>query len=175
MRYLFRFPLYIKTWTIFNPFRFLWVEDFPVFLPREEGEDRPGNLESAHHPFTQPHPDDLHLVYTEPLKVRGLHYDLVIQPSIFFTNCVARKIIVGSVKPWWTTHKKLQLRSENWIPEIRICSKSGLCIKFPVLRPWPQSEYWTSNQVYFKDSKNWNHHKFNSGNNVILCNNFHNI
>lgn len=47
-----------------------------MFLPAE-GES-PTGLESAHHPFTQPHPDDVDLVYTEPLKVRGLHYDLVL-------------------------------------------------------------------------------------------------
>ncbi|KAJ3594899.1 hypothetical protein NHX12_004204 [Muraenolepis orangiensis] len=40
-------------------FHFLWVVDFPLFLPKEED---PGALESAHHPFT----------------VRGQHYDLVL-------------------------------------------------------------------------------------------------
>lgn len=52
---------------------FLWVVDFPLF---EEGDD--GSLQSAHHPFTQPHPEDLHLLDSDPLKVRGLHYDLVL-------------------------------------------------------------------------------------------------
>jgi aspartyl-tRNA synthetase len=85
--------------------RFLWVEDFPLFLPSEEGS----GLESAHHPFTQPHPDDLDLVYTDPLKVRGLHYDLVLngfeigggsirihdprlQVSNFMNLCFGRKV-----------------------------------------------------------------------------------
>jgi aspartyl-tRNA synthetase len=57
-------------------YRFLWVEDFPLFLPSEE--DSATGLESAHHPFTQPHPEDLELIYTDPLKIRGLHYDLVL-------------------------------------------------------------------------------------------------
>ncbi|XP_071438604.1 aspartate--tRNA ligase, mitochondrial isoform X1 [Hetaerina americana] len=57
-------------------FRFLWVEDFPLFFS-VENEDGMEVLESAHHPFTHPHPDDLHLLETQPLKVRGLHYDLV--------------------------------------------------------------------------------------------------
>ncbi|CAL8322000.1 unnamed protein product [Arctogadus glacialis] len=56
-------------------FHFLWIVDFPLFLPKE-GE--PGSLESAHHPFTAPVAQDAHLVYTEPLQVRGQHYDLVL-------------------------------------------------------------------------------------------------
>ncbi|KAL6490219.1 hypothetical protein MHYP_G00005640 [Metynnis hypsauchen] len=56
-------------------FRFLWVVDFPLFLPKE---DDPGQLESAHHPFTAPVPEDTNLLYTQPSKVRGQHYDLVL-------------------------------------------------------------------------------------------------
>ncbi|XP_008824310.1 aspartate--tRNA ligase, mitochondrial [Nannospalax galili] len=59
-------------------FSFLWVVDFPLFLPKEES---PTELESAHHPFTAPHPSDIHLLYTEPEKVRGQHYDLVLNGS----------------------------------------------------------------------------------------------
>ncbi|XP_018577439.1 aspartate--tRNA ligase, mitochondrial isoform X2 [Anoplophora glabripennis] len=53
---------------------FLWVTDFPLFEVSEET----GCLQSAHHPFTAPHLDDLHLLKTEPLKVRALAYDLVL-------------------------------------------------------------------------------------------------
>ncbi|KAL7386153.1 hypothetical protein ABVT39_004539 [Epinephelus coioides] len=56
-------------------FHFLWVVDFPLFLPKE---DEPEKLESAHHPFTAPMPEDTQLLYTEPQKVRGQHYDLVL-------------------------------------------------------------------------------------------------
>uniref|UniRef100_A0A671PUD8 Aspartate--tRNA ligase, mitochondrial-like n=1 Tax=Sinocyclocheilus anshuiensis TaxID=1608454 RepID=A0A671PUD8_9TELE len=56
-------------------FHFLWVVDFPLFLPKE---DDPEMLESAHHPFTAPVPEDAHLLYTQPHKVRGQHYDLVL-------------------------------------------------------------------------------------------------
>lgn len=56
-------------------FHFLWVVDFPLFLPKE---DEPEKLESAHHPFTAPLPEDTQLLYTEPQKVRGQHYDLVL-------------------------------------------------------------------------------------------------
>ncbi|XP_032948622.1 aspartate--tRNA ligase, mitochondrial [Rhinolophus ferrumequinum] len=59
-------------------FSFLWVVDFPLFLPKEEN---PGELESAHHPFTAPHPSDIHLLYTEPEKARSQHYDLVLNGS----------------------------------------------------------------------------------------------
>ncbi|XP_075533702.1 aspartyl-tRNA synthetase, mitochondrial isoform X2 [Dermacentor variabilis] len=56
-----------------DDFRFLWVTDFPLFCL-----DKDGSIKSSHHPFTAPHPDDAHLLYTEPLKVRGQHYDLVL-------------------------------------------------------------------------------------------------
>ncbi|XP_044006691.1 aspartate--tRNA ligase, mitochondrial-like isoform X2 [Aphidius gifuensis] len=57
-------------------FEFLWVLDFPLF---EENDD--GCLTSTHHPFTAPHPDDFELLETDPLKVRGQHYDLVLNGS----------------------------------------------------------------------------------------------
>ena len=50
----------------------LWVVGFPVF---EEADD--GSLAANHHPFVQPHPEDAHLLDSEPLAVRGLAYDLV--------------------------------------------------------------------------------------------------
>ncbi|XP_062437661.1 aspartate--tRNA ligase, mitochondrial [Rhea pennata] len=56
-------------------FHFLWVVDFPLFLPKEEN---PTELESAHHPFTAPHPADTSLLYSDPTKVRSQHYDLVL-------------------------------------------------------------------------------------------------
>uniref|UniRef100_A0A8D0EHT9 Aspartyl-tRNA synthetase 2, mitochondrial n=1 Tax=Strix occidentalis caurina TaxID=311401 RepID=A0A8D0EHT9_STROC len=56
-------------------FHFLWVVDFPLFLPNEEN---PTELESAHHPFTAPHPSDTSLLYSDPTKVRSQHYDLVL-------------------------------------------------------------------------------------------------
>ncbi|KAM4721223.1 aspartate--tRNA ligase, mitochondrial [Rhinophrynus dorsalis] len=59
-------------------YHFLWVVDFPLFLPKEDNELE---LESAHHPFTAPHPEDTTLLYTEPEKVRSQHYDLVLNGS----------------------------------------------------------------------------------------------
>ncbi|KAJ8964825.1 hypothetical protein NQ314_004633 [Rhamnusium bicolor] len=43
---------------------FLWVVDFPLFEISEET----GCLQSAHHPFTAPHPEDLHLLKSSPLN-----------------------------------------------------------------------------------------------------------
>jgi aspartyl-tRNA synthetase len=53
-------------------FEFLWVVDFPLFLAGADG------IESAHHPFTAPVPEDAALLRSDPLRVRGLHYDLVL-------------------------------------------------------------------------------------------------
>ena len=57
-----------------GPYRYVWVTEFPMF----EGVDEDGNLQAAHHPFTMPHPEDLALIETEPLKVRSQAYDLVL-------------------------------------------------------------------------------------------------
>ncbi len=57
-----------------GPHRYVWVTEFPLF----EGVDENGNLQAAHHPFTMPHPDDMDLIDTDPLKVRSRAYDLVL-------------------------------------------------------------------------------------------------
>ncbi len=58
-----------------GPYRYVWVTEFPLFVGVDptSGRPRPG-----HHPFCHPHPDDLHLLSSEPLKVRALAYDLVL-------------------------------------------------------------------------------------------------
>eukprot|EP01135_Chromosphaera_perkinsii_P000292 Nk52_evm61s62 gene=Nk52_evmTU61s62 len=53
--------------------KFLWVENFPLFEKTDEG-----SLESSHHPFTSPVADDIPLLLTDPEKVRGQHYDIVL-------------------------------------------------------------------------------------------------
>ncbi len=57
-----------------GPHHYVWVTEFPMF----EGIDDDGNLQAAHHPFTMPHPDDLDLIESDPLKVRSQAYDLVL-------------------------------------------------------------------------------------------------
>lgn len=57
-----------------NHLNFLWVVDFPMMKWNPE-ESR---VESEHHPFTAPHPDDISLLDQDPLKVRALAYDLVL-------------------------------------------------------------------------------------------------
>jgi len=57
-----------------GPHHYVWVTEFPLF----EGIDEDGNLQAAHHPFTMPHPEDLSLIESEPLKVRSQAYDLVL-------------------------------------------------------------------------------------------------
>jgi aspartyl-tRNA synthetase len=53
---------------------FVWVEDFPLLSFDKENN----RWYSSHHPFTAPLPDDIPLLKTDPKKVRGQHYDIVI-------------------------------------------------------------------------------------------------
>ncbi len=62
-------------------FEFLWITDFPLFSPTidsEPGQGGTAGLSSTHHPFTSPKPEDVELLLTDPTKVRGDHYDLVL-------------------------------------------------------------------------------------------------
>ena len=67
---------------------FLWVENFPLFSPVDPNQarkfddvDSVPHFEATHNPFTSPHPDDVALLTSDPLKVRALHYDLVLNGS----------------------------------------------------------------------------------------------
>ena len=54
--------------------KFLWVIDFPLMSHDEEQ----GRYVATHHPFTSPVPEDIELLESEPKKVRGQHYDIVL-------------------------------------------------------------------------------------------------
>ena len=58
-----------------GPYRYVWVTEFPLFVgvDKETGQPKPG-----HHPFCQPHPEDLDKFETDPMSVRSLAYDLVL-------------------------------------------------------------------------------------------------
>ena len=55
-------------------YKFLWVIEFPLMLFDEEQ----GRYVSSHHPFTAPVVEDIPLLDSDPKKVRGQHYDLVL-------------------------------------------------------------------------------------------------
>ncbi|HOK77305.1 MAG TPA: aspartate--tRNA ligase, partial [Verrucomicrobiota bacterium] len=57
-----------------NRYDFLWVVDFPL-LSFDKEQNR---WYSSHHPFTAPVPEDIPLLTSEPRKVRGQHYDIVV-------------------------------------------------------------------------------------------------
>ncbi len=58
-----------------GPYRYLWVVDFPMFVGVDAVTGRP---KPGHHPFTHPHPDDIDRLESDPMSVRSLAYDLVL-------------------------------------------------------------------------------------------------
>lgn len=57
-----------------SAFKFAWVVDFPL-LDYDEEEKR---YVAAHHPFTRPKDEDLHLFDSDPGQIRAQAYDLVL-------------------------------------------------------------------------------------------------
>ena len=57
-----------------DQFNFLWVVDFPL-LAYDREMDR---WYSSHHPFTSPVAEDAEFLTSDPKRVRGQHYDVVV-------------------------------------------------------------------------------------------------
>ena len=57
-----------------NEFAPLWVVDFPLL----EWDEDTARYHAMHHPFTAPKPEDMHLLDSEPGKVRANAYDMVL-------------------------------------------------------------------------------------------------
>ena len=55
-------------------YKFLWITEFPLFEYDEEEK----RFVAKHHPFTRPMEEDIHLLETNPEKVRAIAYDLVL-------------------------------------------------------------------------------------------------
>jgi hypothetical protein len=58
-----------------GPYKYVWVVEFPLFVGRDK---ETGNPKSGHHPFTMPHPDDIDKFESDPMSVRSIAYDLVL-------------------------------------------------------------------------------------------------
>jgi aspartyl-tRNA synthetase len=87
-----------------DAYNFLWITDFPLL--EQDPETKRWN--ARHHPFTMPHPDDIHLLETQPEKVRAAAYDFV---------CNGYEIGGGSIR--------------NHVPELqaRVFARIGLTPK----------------------------------------------
>jgi aspartyl-tRNA synthetase len=57
-----------------DQWNFLWVIDFPLITYNPESKRHV----ATHHPFTSPVVEDVPLLDSEPTKVRGQHYDIVL-------------------------------------------------------------------------------------------------
>ena len=60
-----------------NDYKFVWITDFPLL----EWDAEARRHVAVHHPFTAPMDEDIHLLETEPGKVRAKAYDLVLNGS----------------------------------------------------------------------------------------------
>lgn len=81
-------------WIDPNKWSILWIVDFPLF----ELDEETGETIFVHHPFCSPNPEDMQYFDSEPLKVRALQYDMVMNGN---------EICSGSIR---ITNRDLQKR-----------------------------------------------------------------
>jgi aspartyl-tRNA synthetase len=74
-----------NNWIKENTWSVLWIVDFPLFERDEESNE----IIFMHHPFVMPYPEDVQYLATDPTKVRGQLYDLVINGN---------EIVSGSIR-----------------------------------------------------------------------------
>ncbi|MDD5148910.1 MAG: aspartate--tRNA ligase [Flavobacterium sp.] len=82
----------------------LWVVDFPLL----EFEEETGRYHAMHHPFTSPKPEDMHLLETNPGKVRANAYDMVLNGN---------EIGGGSIRIHDKTTQQLMFKYLGFTPE----------------------------------------------------------
>lgn len=86
---------------------FLWIVDFPLFMKNNQNQ-----LESVHHPFTAPHPDDIEFLQTpdKHTTIRSQAYDLVLNGqeigggSIRIHNAIQQKKVLCDILKIDTAH-----------------------------------------------------------------------
>lgn len=65
-----------------NELAFAWIVDFPLFVKQTKEDYYHGigkaKYAPSHHMFTAPHPEDIKLLDKEPMKVRSLQHDVVL-------------------------------------------------------------------------------------------------
>ena len=74
-----------ENWIKAGDWSVLWIVDFPLF----EEDPESGEAIFVHHPFCSPHPEDLELFDSDPLRCRALTYDLVMNGN---------EIVSGSIR-----------------------------------------------------------------------------
>ncbi|MBC7333027.1 MAG: aspartate--tRNA ligase [Actinobacteria bacterium] len=57
-----------------DEFKFVWIVNFPLF----EWDEKENRLSPTHHPFTKPDMHTINLLESDPLKVKSLAYDIVL-------------------------------------------------------------------------------------------------
>jgi aspartyl-tRNA synthetase len=94
---------------------FLWVVDFPMFEWNAETDQ----IETMHHPFTMPKAEDMALLESDPLQVRGELYDLVLNGN---------ELVSGSIRIHRRDIQERVLRTIN-LPLEQIRERFGFLVE----------------------------------------------